>query len=138
MVDEMDALHSSGTWELVSLPLGKSTVGCRWVYIVKVGPDGKVDRFKTHLVAKGYTQIFGLNYCDTFSPMAKIASIHLFLSIFVMNHWPFYQLDIKNVFLHGDFQEEVYVEQSLGFVAQEESRLACKLRYSLYGLKQSL
>ena len=57
MVDEMAALHSNGTWDLVSLPLGKSTVGCCWVYTVKVGPDGQVDRLKVYLVAKGYTQI---------------------------------------------------------------------------------
>ena len=65
MVDEMSALHKSGTWELVSLPAGKSTVGCRWVYAVKIGPDGQVDQLKARLVAKGYTQIFGLDYSDT-------------------------------------------------------------------------
>ena len=73
MVDEMAALHSNGTWDLVSLPPSKFTVGCRWVYTVKVGPDGQVDRLKAHLVAKGYTQIYGCDYGDTFSPVAKIA-----------------------------------------------------------------
>ncbi|RVW95818.1 Retrovirus-related Pol polyprotein from transposon RE2 [Vitis vinifera] len=102
MVDEMAALHSNGTWDLVVLPSGKSTVGCRWVYTVKVGPDGQVDRLKARLVAKGYTQ-----------------------------------LDIKNAFLHGDLAEEVYMEQPPGFVAQGESGLVCRLRRSLYGLKQS-
>ncbi|RVW86900.1 Retrovirus-related Pol polyprotein from transposon RE1 [Vitis vinifera] len=102
MVDEMAALHSNDTWDLVVLPSGKSTVGCRWVYIVKVGPDGQVDRLKAHLVAKGYTQ-----------------------------------LDIKNAFLYRDLAEEVYMEQPLGFVAQGESGLVCRLRCSLYGLKQS-
>ncbi|RVW50236.1 Retrovirus-related Pol polyprotein from transposon RE1 [Vitis vinifera] len=106
MVDEMAALHSNGTWDLVSLPPGKSTVGCRWVYTVKVGPDGQVDRLKARLVAKA------------------------------MCHWPLYQLDIKNAFLHGELLEEVYMEQP-GFVAQGESGLVCKLRRSLYGLKQS-
>ena len=118
MIDEMAALHSSGTWDLVPLPPGKSTVGCRWVYAVKVGPDGQIDRLKARLVAKGYTQIFGLDYGDTFSPVAKIASVRLFLSMAAMRHWPLYQLDIKNAFLHGDLQEEVYMEQPPGFVAQ--------------------
>ena len=70
MVDEMDALHSTGSWDLVVLPSGKSLVGCRWVYTVKVGPDGHVDRLKTRLVAKGYTQVYGSNYFDTFSLVA--------------------------------------------------------------------
>ena len=83
MVDEMSALHKSGTWELVSLPAGKSTVGCRWVYAVKIGPDGQVDQLKAHLVAKGYTQIFGLDYSDNFAPVAKIAFVRLFLSMVV-------------------------------------------------------
>ncbi|RVW58939.1 Retrovirus-related Pol polyprotein from transposon RE2 [Vitis vinifera] len=136
MVDEMAALHSNGTWDLVVLPSGKSTVGCRWVYTVKVGPDGQVDRLKA-LVAKGYTQVYGSDYGDTFSPVAKIASVRLLLSMAAMRSWPLYQLDIKNAFLHGDLAEEVYMEQPPGFVAQGESGLVCRLRRSLYGLKQS-
>ncbi|RVX14649.1 Retrovirus-related Pol polyprotein from transposon RE1 [Vitis vinifera] len=137
MVDEMTALHSNGTWDLVVLPSGKSTVGCRWVYAVKVGPDGQVDRLKARLVAKGYTQVYGSDYGDTFSPVAKIASVRLLLSMAAMCSWPLYQLDIKNAFLHGDPAEEVYMEQPPGFVAQGESGLVCRLRRSLYGLKQS-
>ncbi|RVW11935.1 Retrovirus-related Pol polyprotein from transposon RE1 [Vitis vinifera] len=111
MVDEMTALHSNDTWDLVVLPSSKSTVGCRWVYTVKVGPDGQVDRLKARLVAKGYTQVYGSDYGDTFSPVAKIASVRLLLSMAAMRSWPFYQLDIKNAFLHGDLAEEVYMEQ---------------------------
>ena len=104
---------------------------------MKIGHDDWVDRLKARLVAKGYTQVYGSNYCDTFSPIAKIASIHLLLSMVVMQYWPLYQLDIKNVFVHSDLAEEVYMEQPPRFVAQEESGLVCRLRRSLYGLKLS-
>ena len=104
---------------------------------MKVGPDGQVDRLKAYLVAKGYTQQYGLNYYDTFSPVAKIALVHLLLSMAAMRSWPLFRLDIKNVFLHGDLAKEEYMEQPLGFVSQGESGLVCKLHHSLYGLKQS-
>ena len=96
-----------------------------------------VDRLKARLVAKGYTQIYGSDYDDTFSPVAKIAFFRLLLSMVAMCSWPLYQLDIKNAFLHGDLSEEFYMEQPPSFVAQWESGLVCRLRRSLYGLKQS-
>ena len=106
-------------------------MGCRWVYAIKVGANGQIDRLKARLVAEGYTQIYGLDYGDTFFPVAKITSVRLFLAIVVIRHWLLYQLDIKNAFLHGELEEEIYMEQSLGFVAQEESSLVCKLWRSL-------
>ena len=129
MVEKMVALHSTGTWDLVPLPVGTSPVGCRWVYAVKIGLDGRVDHLKARFVAKGYTQIYGSDYYDTFSPVAKMASVRLLLSMAAMSSWPLYQLDIKNAFLHGNLTEEVYMEQPSGFVAQEESGLICKLRH---------
>ena len=132
MVEEMAALHSTGTWDLVTL-----SVGYRWVYTVKIGMDGGVDCLKACLAAKGNTKIYGSNFYDTFSPVAKMASIRLLFSMAAMRSWPLYQLDTKNAFLHGDLTKEVYMEQPLRFVAQGESGLVCKLLRSLYGLKQS-
>ena len=113
MVDEMDALHSTSTWDLVVFPFCKFPVGFRWVYTIKVGPDGQVDHLKACSVAKGYTQVYSSDYGDTFSPIAKITYVRLLLSMAAMCSWPLYQLDIKNAFLHGDLAEEVYVEQPL-------------------------
>ena len=124
MVDEMTALHSTGTWDLIFLPFGKSPVGFRWVYTVKVGLDGHVDRLKARLVVKGYTQVYGSDYGDTFSPVTKIASVRLLLSMAAMCSWPLYQLDIKNVFLRSDLSEEVYMEQPPSFVTQAKSGYA--------------
>ena len=77
----MDALDASNTWELISFPTNKSIVGCHWVCMVKIAPDGTIDHYKARLLAKGYTQIFGLDYGDTFCPMAKITFAHLFLDM---------------------------------------------------------
>ena len=122
-------------WDLVRLPSGKSVVCCRWVYAIKVGLDGTADRLKACLVAKCYTQIFGLDYGDTFFLVAKMTSVPLFIAMAALRQWPLHQLDVKNAFLNGNLHEEIYMEQPLGFVALwESSGLVCCLHKSLYGL----
>ena len=137
MIEEMDALTDNGTWDLVHLPAGKKAIGCRWVFTVKVNPDGSIARLTTRLVAKGYAQTYGVDYFDTFSPIAKLISIRQFISLVATLGWDLYQLDIKNAFLHWDLEEEVYMEQPLWFVAQGEISRVCRFRKLLYGLKQS-
>ena len=106
MVEEIDALHSTGTWDLVPLPADKSLVGCHWVYTVKIGPNGGLDRLKARLVVKVYSQTYDSIYYDTFSPVAKMTSVRLLLSMAAMS-LPLYQLGIKNAFLHSDLAKEV-------------------------------
>ena len=89
-----------------------------------------MDHLKARLVAKGYTWIYDSDYHDTFSPVAKMASIRLLFFMDAMKFWPLYQLNIKNAFLHGDLAEEVYMEQPPEFVAQGDSGLVCRLRRS--------
>ena len=101
------------------LPVWKKVIGCRWVFTVKVNPDGSIARLKAHLVAKGYAQAYGVDYFDTFSLVSKLTSIRLFISLAATHGWDLHQLDIKNVFLHRDLAEEVYMEHPPGFVLKE-------------------
>ena len=137
MEEEISAFLLNHTWELVSCPPGKRIVGYRWIYTMKAHLDGTVDRLKARLVAKGYTQIYGLDFSDTFSPIAKLTSMRILIALAATYQWSISQLDVTNVFLHGDLADKVYIEQPPGFVAQGEFRLVCKLGKSLYSLKQS-
>nr|MCH9869351.1 hypothetical protein [Serratia marcescens] len=136
MDEEMQALQNNGTWTVVRLPDGVKTVGCCWVYTVKHNPDGTVERLKARLVAKGYTQEFGVDFAETFSPVAKLTSVRLLISLACTQGWPLHQLDVKNAFLNGDLQETVYMQQPPGYERKGEN-LVCSLKKSLYGLKQS-
>ncbi|KAJ7950679.1 Retrovirus-related Pol polyprotein from transposon TNT 1-94 [Quillaja saponaria] len=137
MVEEMKALSKNDTWELASLPHGKRAVGCKWVFTIKRKADGTIKRYKARLVARGFTQTYGVDYQETFAPVAKMNSIRVLISCAANLGWDLQQLDIKNAFLHGDLAEEVYMEIPLGFSCQKTEGKVCKLKKSLYGLKQS-
>ncbi|KAL0327941.1 UNVERIFIED_CONTAM: Retrovirus-related Pol polyprotein from transposon TNT 1-94 [Sesamum calycinum] len=111
---EMDSIVSNGTWVLVDLPPGCTTIGCKWIFKKKLKPNGSIDKFKARLVAKGFKQKEGIDYFDTYSPM-----------------------DVKTAFLYGELEEEIYMDQPEGFVAHGNERKVCKLVKSLYGLKQA-
>jgi len=95
-----------------------------------------VDRYKARLVAKGYTQTYDIDYFETFSPVVRMNSIRIIFYIAVNLSWPLYQHDVKNAFLYGDLQEEVYIEQLPGYVAHGENKV-CRLKKAIYGPKQS-
>nr|ABA93730.1 retrotransposon protein, putative, unclassified [Oryza sativa Japonica Group] len=137
MKEELNALVKNKTWELVKLPPEKRAVGCKWVFTVKQTPEGKVDRYKARLVAKGYSQTYGIDYDETFAPVAKMGIVRALVSCAVNFGWPLHQLDVKNAFLHGDLHEEVYMEIPPGFGNSQTVGKVCKLKKSLYGLKQS-
>ncbi|KAL8089882.1 hypothetical protein AgCh_039369 [Apium graveolens] len=115
MNKELDALESNNTWELVTLPLGKQTIGCKWVFKIKYLANSEIDRYKVRLFAKGYTQQPSVDFHDTFSPVAKGVNVKSVMAITTSKNWSIYQLDIKNAFLHGDLLEEVYMDIPLGY-----------------------
>ena len=137
MLEEMATLDKNQTWVLTSLPVDKKVVGCKWVFTVKQTPDGKVERYKARLVAKGYSQTYGVDYDETFAPVAKLSTVRTLISIAANHNWKLFQMDVKNAFLHGDLQEEVYMEIPPGFRSRETEGKVCRLTKSLYGLKQS-
>ena len=121
----------------MKLPPGKEPVGCRWVYTIKYNPEGKVERHKAQLVAKGYTQTYGIDYEETFAPVAKMNTIRTLISCASNFDWSLHQLDVKNAFLHGELQEEIYMNIPPGFNTAKTEGKVLKLHRSLYGLKQS-
>jgi hypothetical protein len=137
MIEEIKALHGNHTWSLVPLHPSMNVVGSRWVYKIKRHADGRIDRYKARLVARGFTQQEGIDYLETFSPVVKPTTVRLVITIAVTHGWKIHQLDVHNAFLNGILQEEVYMAQPPGFVDPTLPSYVCRLHKSLYGLKQA-
>ena len=137
MDKEIEALEVNNTWTLTPLPLGKSVIGYKWVYRVKYLPNGNIERYKARLVAKCFTQKYGLDYSETFFPVAKLVSVRIVLSLAAVKGWFLHQMDVNNAFLHGELLEDVDMCLPPGFHSKGEHHLVCKLNKSLYGLKQA-
>ena len=136
MCEEMESLLGNQTWTLEEAPPGARILPVKWVYKVKRGPDGQIQRFKARLVAKGFRQIEGVDFHEVFAPVSKHASLRTFLAKVAVEDLELHQLDVKTAFLNGDLEEVIYMQQPPGF-EQGGPRIVCLLRKSLYGLKQA-
>lgn len=137
MREEMQSMQHNKVWELVELPEGCKPVGFKWVYKTKRDPNGKIERFKAKLVAKGYTQREGIDYVDLFSPMSSKDTFRVIMALVAHYDLELYQMDVKTTFLNGNLNEEIYMEQPEGFKVTNREHMVCRLLKSIYGLKQA-
>ena len=135
MKEELDALTKNHTWDLVTLLPRQSVVGCKWIYKIKTRSDGSIEDYKACLVAKGFTQEYGIDYEETFAPVARISSFRALLAVAATSKWELFQMDVKNAFLNGDLSEKVYM-QPLPDLSVDSNRV-CHLQHAFYGLKQA-
>jgi hypothetical protein len=133
---EIDSILSNETWELVDRPYGCKPVVCKRVLKKKLRVDGTIDKYKARLVTKGYTQKEGKDFFDNYSPIARLTTIHVLLSLVVSHGLLIHQMDVKIAFLNGELEEESYMTQPDGFIVKGQDDKVCKLVKSLYGLKQ--
>ncbi len=131
MDEEMVALDANRTWELEPLPKRKKAIGCKWMYKVKHNSDGSINKYKARLVAKGYAQTYGIDYEETFAPVAKMATMRAVIVVAASRGWVLHQMDVKNAFLHGELQEEVYLDQPPGYEDMSHPNYVCRLRKAL-------
>jgi hypothetical protein len=106
MEEEYESIMKNNTWELTELPKHKNPIGCKWIYKPKFKSDGSIDKYKARLVAKGYSQTKGIDYAETFAPVAKLNTIILLIALATKYHWKLHQLDVKSAFLNGELKEE--------------------------------
>jgi hypothetical protein len=137
MVEGIKSLYKSDTWDLVKLPNGRKIVGRKWVFKKKMNARSQVVKFKCLLVSKGYSQVEGVDFGDIFSHVANLTSIRVLMSMATTFDLDIKKMDVKTMFLNGDLEEEIYMKHLEGFVVKGKKELVCKLKRSLYGIKQS-
>ena len=137
MNDELKSMELNNVWDLEELPKGVKPVGCKWVYKTKLDPKGNVERYKARLVAKGFTQKEGVDYNETFSPVSRKDSFRIIMALVAHYDLELHQMDVKTAFLNGNLHENVYMTQLEGFLVKGKEHMVCRLKKSIYELKQA-
>ena len=132
---ELMTLEQMGTWELANAPKDRKPITNKWVFMKKYNKDGDLQIYKARLVARGFSQIPGMDYNQTFAPVVRLETIRTILALAVKNDWEIQQMDIKGTYLNGDLKEEIYMNQPEGF--DDGTSHLCHLIKTIYGLKQS-
>lgn len=135
MNDEFDSLVKNKTWILVDKPNNQKVIDNEWVFKIKRNPNGSIEKYKARLVVRGFTQQYGVDYKETFSPVMRFTSVRAILSIAASTKMKIIQFDVNTAFLNGELEEIVYMNQLIGF--ERDKTKVCKLQKSLYGLKQA-
>ena len=137
MQHEFQALEKNQTWTLVPYDPGMKVVTNRWVFRLKHNPDGTVNRYKARLVARGFQQLPGLDFSETYSPVIKPSTIRIIFTLAALHAWPIHQVDVNNAFLHGTLNEQVFMQQPPGFINSSFPSHVCLLNKAIYGLRQA-
>ena len=137
MQEELNMIEKNNTWKLVDRPSHKKPIGVKWVYKTKLNSDGFVNKHKARLVVKGYAQMFGVDFSETFAPIAHLDTIRMLLALATQRKWKICQLDVKLAFLNGYLEKEIFVEQPEGFAIKEKEEKVYLLKKALYGLRQA-
>jgi hypothetical protein len=137
MTEEYQSIIKNDVWEIVPRPKGKDVVSSKWLFKIKHVVDGSIEKYKAGFVARGFSQKEGINYEETFTPMAKYTSIKTIIALATKMKWKLHQKDVKTNFLNGVIKEEVYIEKPQGFEVEDRKSHVCRLKKALYGLKQA-
>lgn len=137
MEAELRSLQQKDVWDLVEQPVYRKAVGSKWVFKLKTDSDGRIERLKARIVAQGFSQQTGADYDEIFSSVVRLELVRAVISLAVRNRLNLYQFDITTAFLNGKLQETVYMKQPEGFISAGQEHFVCRLKQSIYGLKQS-
>jgi hypothetical protein len=137
MTEEYQSIIKNDVWEIVSRSKSKDVISSKWFFKIKHAADGSIEKYKARFVARGFSQKEGIDYEETFAPVARYTSIRTIITLAAKMKWKLHRMDVKKAFLNGVIEEELYIEQPQGFEVEDRKSHVCKLKKALYGLKQA-